>query len=556
MRANAPPQGRMQTYRTIIFILEALSFMCASVRFCGKCVIRQHAAIVKWRCLYISNEYLRKVRTGIEFAVLAYLALFGTAVYSFFPSNPQTLENMPIAPLSRPIDLLLVDDETDFLEPACRFFQRQGYRVSAAANAEQAIAIQSSHHFHVAVIDQNMPGMNGLELLKRLHEADEEIRIIMLTGGGSIASAVEAMKRGAVDYLSKPFGLDDLDTLIRRASRTGTLERENTHLKRQLAQSHTTKPLVGKSAGICEVKRLIERIAPSDKPVLILGESGTGKELVARAIHEQSSLAGRPLVIINCAALPESLLESELFGHEKGAFTGASDAKPGLFEIADGGTLFIDEFGELAGGLQAKLLRVLEDGSMRRIGSVKERRVKVRLIAATNRDLGKEVAAGRFREDLYYRVNVLSITIPPLRERVGDIPLLVEHFLGGEWQLGPGVHALFQSSRWPGNVRQLINALERAKILADDSVITLGNLPLELRNSVVADSSIASSNPVAIGDSIPLESLSQLHITEVLRRNHGNKAKAARELGIARRSLYRILDKMDGSSVTTHSKGS
>ena len=461
---------------------------------------------------------------------------------------------MPIAPLLEPIDLLLVDDEPDFLEPACRFFQRQGYRVSAAANAEQAIAVQASQHFHIAVIDQNMPGMNGMELLKRLHDEDEELRIIMLTGGGSIASAVEAMKRGAVDYLSKPFGLDDLDTLIRRAARTGKIERENKHLKRQLAQTNSTKPLIGTSAGICEVKRLIERIAPSDKPVLILGESGTGKELVARAIHEQSSLASRPLVVINCAALPESLLESELFGHEKGAFTGAAEAKPGLFEIADGGTLFIDEFGELAGGLQAKLLRVLEDGSMRRIGSVKERRVKVRLIAATNRDLGKEVAAGRFREDLYYRVNVLSITIPPLRERSGDIPLLIQHFLGDRWKLEAGVSELFQSSPWPGNVRQLINALERAKILADDFMITLENLPQELRKSAKSESLALASNPFSIGDSMPLESLSHLHIAEVLRRNHGNKAKAARELGIARRSLYRILEKIDGPIASAHSK--
>ncbi len=459
---------------------------------------------------------------------------------------------MATAPLIEPIDLLLVDDEPDFLEPACRFFQRQGYRVSAAANAEQAIAVQASQHFHIAVIDQNMPGMNGMELLKRLRDGDDELRIIILTGGGSIASAVEAMKRGAVDYLSKPFGLDDLDILIRRAARAATLERENKHLKRQLAQTNISKPMIGKSQGICEVRRLIERISPSDKPVLILGESGTGKELVARAIHEKSALASRPLVVINCAALPESLLESELFGHEKGAFTGATDAKPGLFEIADGGTLFIDEFGELAGGLQAKLLRVLEDGSMRRIGSVKERRVKVRLIAATNRDLGKEVAAGRFREDLYYRVNVLSITIPPLRERVEDIPLLVQHFLGKGWQLGPGVAELFERSSWPGNVRQLINAIERAKILADDSVITLGNLPQELRNSGKSEYADSTSSPVAIGDSIPLESLSQLHITEVLRRNNGNKAKAARELGIARRSLYRILEKMDGTTTSRH----
>ncbi|MEQ1831289.1 MAG: sigma-54 dependent transcriptional regulator, partial [Pirellula sp.] len=361
-------------------------------------------------------------------------------------------------PLAEPIDLLIVDDEPDFLEPACRFFQRQGYRVVAAANAEQAIAVQSKQHFHLAVIDQNMPGMNGLELLQRLKKDDDELKVIMLTGNSNVSSAVEAMKRGAIDYLSKPFGLDELDRLIRRVSRSETLERENRLLKRQLAQATSSKPLIGESAGIVEVKRLIERIAPCDKPVLILGESGTGKELVARAIHAQSLVADKPLVVINCAALPESLLESELFGHEKGAFTGASDAKPGLFEIADGGTLFIDEFGELAGGLQAKLLRVLEDGSMRRIGSVKERRVKVRLIAATNRNLAKEVEAGRVREDLFYRLNVVNIDIPSLRERRDDIPLLVKHFLGKfgadrTIQVAQSTMRALMAYRWPGNVR-------------------------------------------------------------------------------------------------------
>ena len=449
-------------------------------------------------------------------------------------------------PLSEPIDLLIVDDEPDFLEPAFRYFQRQGYRVVAAANAEQALALQTKQHFHVAVLDQNMPGMNGLDLLERLRYEDEELKVVMLTGGGSISSAVDAMKRGAMDYLSKPFGLDDLDRLIRRAARSQTLERENKHLKRQLAQSQSNKPLIGQSAGIVEVKRLVERIAPCDKPVLILGESGTGKELVARAIHAQCPLANRPLVVINCAALPESLLESELFGHEKGAFTGATDAKSGLFEVADGGTLFIDEFGELAGGLQAKLLRVLEDGSMRRIGSVKERRVKVRLIAATNRDLAKEVAAGRFREDLYYRVNVLSIQIPPLRERLDDIPLLLEHMLGNQWKLGPGVLDLFQSVDWPGNIRQMVNALERAKILADDSIIELHNLPPELLKAAHNPVDVQETAHVtAIGDAVPMDSISKMHVTEVLRRNNGNKAKAARELGIARRSLYRMLERFD-----------
>jgi DNA-binding NtrC family response regulator len=453
---------------------------------------------------------------------------------------------MVLARLPDPIDLLLVDDEPDFLEPACRFFQRQGYRVVAAANAEQALAVHRTQHFHVAIIDQNMPGLNGIELLKRLYREDPELRIVMLTGAGSIGSAVEAMKQGAFDYLSKPFGLDDLDELVRRLAKSANLEKENIHLKRQLAAQNHAKQLIGASSCMLEVNRLISRIAPSDKPVLILGESGTGKELVARQIHSQSSLADRILVVINCAALPESLLESELFGYEKGAFTGAVDAKPGLFEIADGGTLFIDEFGELAGGLQAKLLRVLEDGSMRRIGSIKERKVRVRLIAATNRDLRKEVAEGRFREDLYYRVNVLSISIPPLRERIDDIPLLVRHWLGKDWVLGEGLLDLFRSYPWPGNVRQLFNALERAKILSDNRQIELVNLPNELRNHAAPrkDRSSAESTEVKIGDAIPLESLSMRHVTEVLKRNSGNKSKAARELGIARRSLYRILDGM------------
>jgi DNA-binding NtrC family response regulator len=460
--------------------------------------------------------------------------------------NSNSLGNrMVLATLTEPLDLLLVDDEPDFLEPACRFFQRQGYRVVAAANAEQAISVQTNQHFHVAIIDQNMPGVNGLDLLTRLHRDDPDLKIVMLTGGGSIGSAVEAMKRGAIDYLSKPFGLDELDMLVRRLAKTVSLERENIHLKRQVANHNRPKPLIGNSPGIQEVKRLIGRIAPSDKPVLILGESGTGKELVARAIHAQSTLSDRPLVVINCAALPESLLESELFGYEKGAFTGAVDAKPGLFEIADGGTLFIDEFGELAGGLQAKLLRVLEDGTMRRIGATKERKVKVRLIAATNRNLGKEVADGRFREDLYYRVNVLSITIPPLRERIDDIPLLIHHWLGEDWKLGAGVMELFRSHPWPGNIRQLINALERAKILSDDHCINVENLPSEIQRSTGSQElSQALSDQPKVGDAIPLESLSQRHVTEVLKRNRGNKTRAAKELGIARRSLYRILDNL------------
>ena len=285
------------------------------------------------------------------------------------------------------------------------------------------------------------------------------------------------------------------------------------------------------------VYRLIERTGPTDKPILIQGESGTGKELVAKALHRASHLAGKPLVVINCAALPESLLETELFGHEKGAFTGAVSRKEGLFEVADGGTLFIDEIGELAGGLQAKLLRVLEDGTLRRVGSVKERRVNVRLLAATNRDLSSEVEDGHFREDLYYRINVLTLLLPPLRERKGDIHLLLEHFAGKEWHWSENFVRCLESYGWPGNVRQLRNAIERAKILAEEDELLPENLPPEIVRST---REIMDAPP---GQDSDLESINRFHIADTYHRFKGNKTRTARSLGISRHTLYRLLEK-------------
>ncbi|MCA9259963.1 MAG: sigma 54-interacting transcriptional regulator, partial [Planctomycetales bacterium] len=264
---------------------------------------------------------------------------------------------------------------------------------------------------------------------------------------------------------------------------------------------------------------------------------GTGKELVARALHESSHLADKPLVVVNCAALPATLLESELFGHEKGAFTGAVVAKPGLFEVADGGTLLIDEIGEMAGELQAKLLRVLEDGSLRRVGSVKERRVRVRLLAATNRDLLQEVKEKRFREDLFYRINVLTIHLPPLRTRVGDLELLAKHFLGDQWRAAEDLLPTLRKYSWPGNVRQLLNALERAKLLADDEVLSAANLPPEILDST------SSSPVVSVDGDVDLDTLTRQHLVETYRRHGGNKARTARALGIGRRTLYRLLEK-------------
>jgi DNA-binding NtrC family response regulator len=440
------------------------------------------------------------------------------------------------------IDLLLVDDDAEFREIAARRFMRSGYQVQQAGNGEEAVGVFERRQFDVAVLDMRMPGMSGLEVMEKLRESNPECEMIMLTGEGTIETAVKAMKLGAFDYLTKPFPLADLEGLVQKAYERRLLNKENRQLKAALKRSEPNSQMIGESAAMQDVFRLIQRAGPTNKAILIQGESGTGKELVARALHVASLRVDHPLVVINCAALPETLLESELFGHEKGSFTGAVAAKQGLFELADGGTLFIDEIGEMPGSVQAKLLRVLEDGSMRRVGSLKERRVDVRLLAATNRKLNEEVNAGRFREDLFYRINVLSLELPPLRTRTGDIPLLVKHFLGKEWQMEPEALQAIERFSWPGNVRQLINVLERAKILADPPSIGLVDLPQE-----VSRPALSPSGPVISGKSgDDLELVEKAHVLEILQREGGNKAKTARALGIDRRSLYRLLEKYQG----------
>ncbi len=436
--------------------------------------------------------------------------------------------------------VLLVDDDDDFRKLAAEGLQevsRNGYELLGASTAAGAYEVLQQRDVDVVILDMVLPQADGLEVLGRIRQEHPECQVVLLTGKGTIESAVKAMKLGAYDFLTKPVPMRELEAVVAKACERRQLEKENQQL-RSLLRSRQPKPLmIGRSAVMQEVFRLIERAGPSDMAILIQGESGTGKELVAQALHRCSRRADKPMVVINCAALPEALLESELFGHERGAFTGAISTKPGLFEVADGGTLFIDEIGELPGSLQAKLLRVLEDGSLRRIGSVKERRVDVRLLAATNRRLADEVRAGRFREDLYYRINVMSLELPPLRERREDIPLLVEHFLGGDWQIEPDALQSLIAYDWPGNVRQLINALERAKILADDRVIRLRDLPRE----VSARLPLSDSVPAASVDN--LAALERAKIIEVLERERGNKSRAARALGIDRRKLYRLVEK-------------
>lgn len=453
------------------------------------------------------------------------------------------------------MNLLVVEDDPDFRETCARWMTRKGHTVSAAANGHEALELFDRRSFDVAIVDMNMPGLTGLELLERMRAAQVETEVLILTGQGTIESAVNAMKLGACDYLTKPFPLDELEQRCLMAWERARLQKENRQLKAIIERSQPTVRMVGDSLRMREVFRLIERVAPTDKPVLIQGESGTGKELVARALQQRSHRASKPFVTINCAALPEQLVESELFGHRKGAFTGANEDRAGLFEVADGGTLFIDEIGELPGALQPKLLRALEDGSIRRVGSHRERRVDVRLIAATNRTLVDEVAAGRFREDLYYRINVMSLELPPLRKREGDVLLLIKALLGREWTITAEAQHALEAYQWPGNVRQLKNALERAQILANDHVITIDDLPSEVADphdspvpvsplSQIATTNGATSSFASAELASPrLEDLEKAHIVDILRQQNGNKARTARILGIHRRKLYRLLER-------------
>ncbi len=441
-----------------------------------------------------------------------------------------------MASMTTKLRLMIVDDEDDLRSDVSQYFRKLGYRVSDFRDAPEAADAVLRSMFDVAIVDLRLPSATGIELLDKLKSSCPEVEIIMLTGQGTIETAVESMKKGAHDFLTKPVRLRQLEAAVQRAYQAAELKKDNRRLRVALSQAQRPGRMIGQSPQMQAVYRLIQRTGPTNRPALIQGESGTGKELVARAIHEASPLADKPMVTVNCAALPETLLESELFGHEKGAFTGAVSAKPGLFEVADGGTLFIDELGELAGPLQAKLLRVLEDGTMRRIGSVKELHVNVRIIAATNRDLQEEVNCSRFREDLFYRLNVLTIQLPPLRERTGDIPLLVEHFAGDEWKVDAEVTPALSRYSWPGNVRQLSNAIERAKILAEDDRICIENLPPEIMQC-------ASREATPGTGAADLEDLTRQHVLDTYSRCKENKARTARALGIGRRSLYRLLEK-------------
>ena len=440
-----------------------------------------------------------------------------------------------------PFNLLVVEDDESFREMAVQWMRRKGHQVAEAANAQEALKQFEKSHFQVAIFDMTMPGISGLELLQRIKSKGIDTEVIVLTGQATVENAVDSMKMGAFDYLTKPFPLNELEHRCRMAHDHWMLQKENRQLKEVIKRHHPREVMVGTSQPMQKVQRLIARVGPTDKAVLIQGESGTGKELVAQAIHAASGQRSeKPLVTINCAALPEQLVESELFGHEQGSFTGATAAKVGLFEVADHGTLFIDEIGELPLSIQPKLLRVLEDGTFRRVGSHREHKVDVRIITATNRDLAKEVADGNFREDLFYRINVMSLSLPPLRERGSDLSLLIDHFLEENWQIEENARAALLAYHWPGNIRQLINALERAMILADGHLVTLEDLPHE-----ILDQSPVQSHASTSLETRRLDSIEKAHIVDVLRQESGNKARAARTLGIHRRKLYRLIERFE-----------
>lgn len=448
--------------------------------------------------------------------------------------------------------VLVVDDEQSMREFLEIFLRREGYGVVTAPDVDAALVHLENDEIDLVITDMQMPEKTGIDLIRGARDVSPETVAIVVTAFGTTDSAITAMKEGAYDYLTKPFKLDELRLVIEKALEKKLLAGENRRLKAELAGQARDRNIIGTSRAMQEVFDLIAQVAETRTNVLVYGESGTGKELVARAIHEQSDRHGHPFVAINCGAIPENLLESELFGHVKGAFTGAVQNKPGLFEAAARGTLFLDEIGELSHSLQVKLLRALQERTIRRVGDTEDREIDVRIVSATNRRLEDEVAAGRFREDVYYRLNVIQLTLPPLRDRTEDIPLLAQHFirrfadeLGKEVEgMDAEAFDLLAHYPFPGNVRELENLIERAVALARGPVIGPELLP----PTVTAESDASPSTPRVGDDGVDLERLvaefeSGL-LREALERAGGVKKRAARLLGISFRSFRYRLEKL------------
>jgi DNA-binding NtrC family response regulator len=445
--------------------------------------------------------------------------------------------------------ILLVDDDAAFRQVMSGELDRLGYEVTTVGSGEEAIRQAAANEPEVVLLDLRLPGMSGLETLTAIHSSAPATELIMLTGHGSIDTAIESIRIGAFDYVVKPCPLDELEIRIQRALERRTLRQRATILERGLTPPDVGPSFVGQSPEFRRLLNVIDRVAPSDSTVLITGETGAGKERVAKLIHARSSRASRPFVVVECAALQESLLQSELFGHERGAFTGADRAKPGLFEVAHGGTIFLDEIGEISPAVQTKLLRVLDTSTFRHVGGTKEIHVDVRVLTATNRDMAAMVRQAHFREDLFYRLSTITLEVPPLRARGADIELLAQNFasvlnerFGSNKQISHEAMELLRRYSWPGNVRELLHAVEAAMILCEGPCVLPAHLPAALRNAKRTGESDPSSGT---GPLPTLEEAERNHIRSALEASKGHRGNAARILGISERNLYRKLREHD-----------
>lgn len=450
-------------------------------------------------------------------------------------------------------NILIVDDEPMLLKALVKYLTREGYAVDTASDGAEAIEKCKQSNFDLVLTDLQMPNMTGTELVKELKTLNPQQVCIVMTGYGSIASAVETMKAGAFHYITKPFELEDVGIVVRNALEHSRLREQNRILQKQVKTRYKFESIIGVSDEIKDVMELIEQVAETDSTVLVLGESGTGKELVARAVHYNSPRANKPLVPVNCGAIPENLLESELFGHMKGAFTGAISSKMGRFELANGGTIFLDEIGDMSLRLQVKLLRVLQEKKFEPVGSTKTVDVDVRIIAATNQDLEKLVEKGQFREDLFYRLNVIPVTVPPLRQRICDIPLLVEHFLKvfseankvAPPKLSTEILSVLTNYRWTGNVRELENTMERLVVLRAGQEITLDDLPekfLEVDGALMRHSAFPIPED-GISLKRVVDDFENTLILKALDKTGWNKNKAANLLKLNRTTLVEKIKK-------------
>ncbi len=439
--------------------------------------------------------------------------------------------------------ILIADDERGTREALARFL-RPNYEVTIAEDGQIGMNLLARNNYDLVLSDIRMPGADGLTILDAALKKNPPPPVILFTAYGSIEAAVEAMKRGAFDFVTKPVNLDQLEILINRALESGRIKAENSELKKRLDSKFGVENIIGNSATLQQIIENVRQVAPTRATVSITGESGTGKELIAQAVHQLSGRTGR-FVAVHCAALPETLLESELFGHEKGAFTGATEQRKGRFELADGGTLFLDEIGEIPLSTQVKLLRVLETRQFERIGGVETIEVDTRVVTATNRDLAAMVAEGKFREDLFYRLDVVTVHLPPLRERTEDIPPLVNHYLAyfakengrPEMSISENAMSALCSYPWPGNIRELKNCVERMVVLTRGNLIDLDNVPINIREKITP----GISHTILSSSSCDLERNEKMLISRALEECGGNRTKAAEKLGISRRTLHRKL---------------